>query len=162
MKDNPFLETMQTHPDHKLKEIVEKKRSDFQADAILAAEYVLRNRKVKFKESEPDEIVEMTYDEIREDIIARQKKGQSISSIRAYYKECGVDIDSKEITGDENSASRPWSYRKVRGVFFLVGVGGAIVVNLAKSGDKTLLNIILGGVLLIGGIWAFNSLWKKK
>ncbi len=160
MKDNPFLETMQSHSDQKLKEIVEKKRNDFQPDAIRAAEHILRSRRIKFTEAEPDEIVEMTYDEIRDDIIARQQKGQSMESIRAYYKDCGVDIYSKEILGEDAAPVQSWSYAKLRGVFFIVGVAGAVFVNLAKCGDKTLLNIIVGIIVLIGALWFISSFRK--
>jgi hypothetical protein len=162
MKNNSFLETMQAHSDQKLKEIVERKRDDFQPEAIQAAEHVLRERKVKFKEAEPDEIVEMTFEEIREDIMARQKKGQSMDSIRAYYKDCGVNIYSKNILGEDAAPSNGWSYMKVRGIFFLVGIAGAIFVNLAKSGDKTLLNIIVGAIVLIGALWFLLTFRKGK
>ena len=58
METNAFAEVMETHSDKKLLEIVEKRRADYQPEAIAAAENVLRKRKIKWKEPEPDEVIE--------------------------------------------------------------------------------------------------------
>lgn len=158
--NNAFLEVMESHPDRKLKEIVESKRGDYQPEAIEAAEFVLRKRNVRYKEAEPDEIVEMTYDEIREDIEKRTAKGESMSSIRKYYKEAGVDIDSAEVKGDSDLSAQPWSFRKVRGVFFLVGAGAAILANISNhgmTGGATLALVVIGG---ISAVWLYIDFSK--
>jgi hypothetical protein len=166
MNNNPFLETMQAHPDKKLKEIVESKRGDYQPGAVAAAEEILRRRKVKFTEAQPEEVehVEMTYEEIADDIRKRKAKGQPVSSIRAYYKECGVDIDMPEIRNahtDTSAETKPaWSLRKLRGIAFIVGIGAAIVVNMdwASSSVKTGLAWVLG----LGAVTALYFLFRKK
>lgn len=158
--NNSFLEVMESHPDKKLKEIVESERGDYKAQAIEAAEFVLRKRKVKFKEAEPLEIVEMTYDEIREDIEKRKANGESMPSIRKYYKEAGVDVDSAEVKGDSDRSGQPWSFRKVRGVFFLVGAGAAILVNInnqGMSGGATIALVVIGG---ISAVWIYIDFSK--
>jgi hypothetical protein len=157
MQNNSFLEKMQLHSDQKLKEIVERKRSDYNAEALLAAEQILRSRNIQFKEAEPDEIVEMTYDEIRDDIAARQRAGESLPGIRKYYKDAGVNIDSKEVRG---TSTEPWSFRKVRALFFLIGVVCAAIVSVAKhgmSGGVTIVFIVFGSVALIWMYIDFNK-----
>lgn len=166
MQNNPFLETMQTHPDKKLKEIVESKRGDYQPEAIAAAEEILRKRKVKFTEAQPEPVehVEMTYEEIAEDIRKRRVKGQSMSSIRAYYKDCGVDIDMPEIKEWQSQApveTKPkWTLGKLRSIGFLIGIGAAIVVNIdwADSSVKSAMAWIIG---LAAVVWLYFVFRKK-
>lgn len=166
MNTNPFLETMQAHPDKKLKEIVESKRGDYQPDAIAAAEEILRKRNVRFAAAEPEETehVEMTYEEIAADIRNRKAKGQAMSSIRAYYKECGVDIDMPEIRNAQTETPEgiqpAWSFRKLRAIACVAGIGAAIVVNLdwASSAAKTGLAWVTG----LGAVVAVYFLFRKK
>lgn len=154
MSGNPFLETLQNHSDQKLKEMVGTKRGDYQKEAVAAAAQILRARNVKFDEAEPDEEIEMTYEEIREDIRARRAKGQSMSGIREYYKSCGVDIDSSEIRrGEENPGSRPWSFREIRFVFFIAGGLGAAFLAINEHGMNG------GAVIVILVLGAFLGIW---
>lgn len=156
MPDNPFFEKMNSLPDHRLKEMVERHRDQYQPEALVAAEEILRSRNVMFIEAEPVEEIEMTYEEIREDIRVRRAKGQSMSGIREYYKSCGVDIDSPEIRrGEESPSSRPWSFREIRLVFFMVGGLGAVLVAVNDhgfSGGALIALLVLGSII---GIWAW-------
>lgn len=165
MDRNSFIETMHSQSSEKLKEIVEKKRGDYQPDAIAAAEAILKKRNVKFKQPEPDEHVEMTYEEIREDIRKRRVKGQSMTSIRAYYKECGVDIDMPEIKGEEQQNTAPaspgFTMLKARGIGALIGIGLACFVQLQHA-DKGTVKVVTWGIAIIGVGWLLLSLRKKK
>lgn len=161
MKDNPFLETMQSHSDRKLKDIVENFRSDYQPDALSAAEYVLRQRKVKFTEAEPDEIVEMSDEEIRDDIQQRRAKGESMSSIREYYRSCGVDID--DVDGTISESSKKAAKRiKMRVGLTLLGAFVAAMVHFndkGKSGGSTIVLIVIGAIAVV---WLAATSGKPK
>lgn len=160
-QQNSFLETMHSHSSDRLKEIVEQQRGDYQPEAIAAAEQILRKRNIKFKEPEPDENVEMTYEEIREDIRKRRVKGQSMSSIRAYYKECGVDIDMPEIKrGEEPEPSKPLSFREIRVLVYALGGMAAVFVNVQAKGWNGAATIITVITLVPVAIWAMFRYWK--
>lgn len=164
MQNNPFFEVMDNHPDQKLKEIVELKRGDYQPEALEAAEFVLRKRKVKFKEQEPDEVIEMTVEEIREDIIRRRQQGETLREIRIDYRSKGVDIDDLEDEHKEDVEKlyKAWNFRKTKFGFYLIGMTAALIVSLNNKGNKDLLNLVIGILAVAGVTWLYFLLRKPK
>ncbi len=128
--NNPFIDIMENRSDAELIDLVENKRSNYQQDALDAAEAVLRRRRVNFKSAEADEIIVMTVDEIRAEIIARNRNGESMSKIREDFEEKGVDIDVMEMEArQEDLTKADKQFQKFRIAWFFAGTFLAFVIN---------------------------------
>lgn len=105
---NPFYEVMQKHPDSKLLEIVEKKRNDYQPEALAAAEQVLTERNISWTIPEVKQAKETDVKKIRSEIQQRIESGQNINMIKESLKEKGVNpLDFAEMDQNEAEKSDP-------------------------------------------------------
>ena len=99
---------MQKHPDSKLLEIVEKKRSDYQPDALAAAEQVLTERNITWTIPEVKQAKPADVKKIRSEIQQRIESGQNINMIKESLKEKGVNpLDFAEADQQEAEQSDP-------------------------------------------------------
>ena len=162
MENNAFLEVMETNSDSKLLEIVEKKRGDYQPAALLAAEYVLRKRNIKWIAPEADEVIEMTIEEIDNEVEARLKKGEHISDIRADFKSKGVDID--DLDGEKSRAnSFASNFIMIRLIGLGIGAFLAIIAALKETGDQESLKFLFITLTIVVVIlFLVFTLRKKK
>ncbi|HTL80789.1 MAG TPA: hypothetical protein VL651_03745 [Bacteroidia bacterium] len=151
---------MNSHPNAKLIDIVENKRDDFQPEAVAAAELVLKNRNVKFKTPEPVEIIPMTVDEIREEVEARKKAGESMQSIKMDFRSKGVDLNKLDDALQDENEKRSW---KIRRNGFIIGgilvIGGFLVISITPMGfPMAMLGIGIFFTMLITN----SSDWRKR
>ncbi len=131
--NNPFTDIMEIRSSEELIDLVENKRSDYRQDALDAAEAVLRRRRVNFKSAEADEIIVMTVDEIRAEIIARNRNGESMSRIKQDFEEKGVDIDAMEMEArQEDQLHADAHSRKSKIIFFFAGSFFAFIINYSN------------------------------
>lgn len=150
---NPFYEIMQKHPDPKLLEIVEKKRTDYQPDALAAAEQVLTERNISW--TVPEEKVQKETDvkKIRSEIQQRFDSGQNINMIKESLKDKGVNpLDLAELDQDEVKKQDPQQSKK-RMRISLALAGTAIVIYAGLKGMQYAMD--MGGVVLAISIIAF-------
>jgi hypothetical protein len=163
MENNPFFEVMNAHSDKKLKEIVEKKRADYQPEAVVAAEFVLRKRNVKFKEAPADEIIEMTVDEIREDIIRRRQQGENYREIRQDYKSKGIDIDTIDEVNIFSSRSKSFLV-KLAAFLSIIVIGLAIYANYKGRGNLSgaISILVLGWVIGLILYLRYEKIFERR
>lgn len=161
---NSFYEVMQKHPDSKLLEIVEKKRKDYQPEALAAAEQVLNERNIAFtipEEKKADPVKINVEAEIRK----RMEKGQNLNSIKAELKDIGIDplqlAQKKENVAAVSEATKG-NMNRIIGVAGVIGVviGGVMLMQAAaKDGGALLVFSIVG---FLGGLVGFVYLAMKK
>lgn len=137
--NNPFTDIMEHRSDAELVDLVENKRSDYQQVALDAAEAILIRRRVNFQSPDKDEIIVMTVDQIRAEIIARSRNGESMSRIKQDFEEQGVDIDAMEMDARrEDQTYVDKQFQKVRIGWFFGGTVLAFIINYRNQSPYSL------------------------
>ena len=156
---NRFYEIMKKHPDAKLLDIVTNRRSDYEPDALDAAQQVLDERGVKwelpqeqFKDYEPIE-------NLRDEIAQRLAAGENIEQIKSQLKEeKGIDVfeyaereqEAEEKINPDFAAKRRY-YGGVGASMLLVMFAGLRFARRAPVLGVAVVvgSLVVGGVLLL-------------
>lgn len=150
---NPFYDVMQNHPDSKLLDIVEKKRKDYQPEALAAAEQVLTERNITWTIPEVKQTKETDVKKIRSEIQQRIESGQNINMIKESLKVKGVNpLDFAEIDQQEAEKSDPdLAKKRVRTGAAALAIVGIVFVGLKGMKYAT----EMGGTMLAVSIVIF-------
>jgi cation transport ATPase len=149
---NDFYSIMQNHSDEKLLEIVEKRRTDYQAEALAAAEQVLTERGLTWKVPE-NQVQQLTAMEMRTEINKRLQSGQNMAQIRESLRDQGIAAFDFVEKFEEKKEQSKTEAKKASGLKLL----GAVIVVLAVFALLAFMNEIeqLEGFVLASVILAF-------
>jgi hypothetical protein len=166
---NAFYEIMQKHNDERLLEIVERKRADYQPEAIAAAEQVLSERKISWKlpEEKIETVKKISAQDVRKQINEGLQTGQNINMIKDKLRDQGVDVfdyaeaDLNEAEENDPVLKKARARRTVAimGIVFLVFVASKSHRLISDAPDWMLMSTIV--VFFAALIFAVYQLVRK-